>query len=670
MDFELEKFTKIYNRNLSQFKDRPRLKALQESYVREYEELESVFAAMHVLRDVDQAYGDALRKLGSLVGEAYKSQTEAVYRIAIKARILANTLHARVEDIYKLYEDCQLHERKTKFTLRSVVAQNYEDAYIAWYYLQRIKGAGIKADYQYAGYEGSEHWQFDVNSQGSEFDYQTLALPETADFCCALNIGGDIWFVPKSGNYWVGIDTSTDTIYSYASSFSGSMAHACYDAVNQCIWAVPDESDYVVKFSLITHQETTYAHSIATEQNMFSYCVIDSTGTYLVGIPYNTAKIMRVTLASGSVSTIDHPGTITCAKCKSGIAQGDYVYTVPYNASQIVRFKPSDMSYTGWSHGESGSALYCNVVYNRGYLFYTPYNADNFMHVQVSTMSISKNSWYGKQIDDFMCGSFLVGDRLIHVPGKHSHWLEQETSSPFAIVDKYKHPLDEEIVCAQYATQNIDKTITGFASNIDQYMIRFDPMDNSIRKTLVPFQHTGSSFYNTGIADSAENGNLYWAPNGRDYITKMNWSGAYGARLTELVKLKENQWADGDCEASNTSSWSCPGTLWKDTTIKKSGSRSLKIQSSGTLGYLNNENDLEVGEKYHVSFWIYTENTNFDYLRLRDGGTVIYSTSIPLGVWRKINYTYVAFDAILYIWPILSATTIYYIDECRITKIS
>lgn len=161
LTFETNKLEKMIDRGLDFLTNRPKYQALIASRAVQYQEIENVLAQLIVLKDVDTAVGEQLKQLGLLVGEIYKGQPEDSYRIMIKGRIFSNSLSSRANEILYLFEDHHLVERASGFSLRSIQAQTEEQAHAANIVLQRIKGGGIEADYQYNGYVGTTHFKFE-----------------------------------------------------------------------------------------------------------------------------------------------------------------------------------------------------------------------------------------------------------------------------------------------------------------------------------------------------------------------------------------------------------------------------------------------------------------------------------------------------------------------------
>lgn len=84
---------------LEQYRDRPRLRALLESYVDRCQELEDAAWDTLILRLIDNAENAQLDTIGRIVGEERKGRTDEIYRLWIKARIAINKSHGHPADI-------------------------------------------------------------------------------------------------------------------------------------------------------------------------------------------------------------------------------------------------------------------------------------------------------------------------------------------------------------------------------------------------------------------------------------------------------------------------------------------------------------------------------------------------------------------------------------------
>lgn len=90
-------------RLLWQFRDKPNIKAVVESYAIQIQELEVVFIALLVERYLSTAVGAQLDGIGGIVGETRQNRNDTDYRVGIQGRILRNKANSRIEDLLTLF---------------------------------------------------------------------------------------------------------------------------------------------------------------------------------------------------------------------------------------------------------------------------------------------------------------------------------------------------------------------------------------------------------------------------------------------------------------------------------------------------------------------------------------------------------------------------------------
>ncbi len=88
---------------LSQFQ-KPRWEAMACAFADQLQELENVFRDLFIYRTIENATGEQLIRLGSIVGEKPGNRTEAAFRKMIQIRILRNRAKGRASDIYKILD--------------------------------------------------------------------------------------------------------------------------------------------------------------------------------------------------------------------------------------------------------------------------------------------------------------------------------------------------------------------------------------------------------------------------------------------------------------------------------------------------------------------------------------------------------------------------------------
>jgi len=87
---------------IEQYKRKPRMENFLSAFTEQLQELEAVFYALFTQRDLANAVGIQLDRLGTIVKEERQDRTDDAYRRMIGVRILINKSSGRVEDIYKI----------------------------------------------------------------------------------------------------------------------------------------------------------------------------------------------------------------------------------------------------------------------------------------------------------------------------------------------------------------------------------------------------------------------------------------------------------------------------------------------------------------------------------------------------------------------------------------
>lgn len=85
-----------------QFKGKPMLEALLESYIEELQELETVTYSLYAERLLDTAVGAQLDQLGAVVGQE-RIGDDDYYRQLIRARIAINRSNGQVEELLNIF---------------------------------------------------------------------------------------------------------------------------------------------------------------------------------------------------------------------------------------------------------------------------------------------------------------------------------------------------------------------------------------------------------------------------------------------------------------------------------------------------------------------------------------------------------------------------------------
>jgi hypothetical protein len=91
------------DRLITQYKNRPRLRALLQSYLDELEELKAAREQVRAAFRLGDAFGAQLDVLGKIVGAARQGFDDAAYELLIRAYIRAQKSEGKPEDLYAVF---------------------------------------------------------------------------------------------------------------------------------------------------------------------------------------------------------------------------------------------------------------------------------------------------------------------------------------------------------------------------------------------------------------------------------------------------------------------------------------------------------------------------------------------------------------------------------------
>lgn len=91
------------DRLITQYKNKPRLRALLQSYLDELEELKAAREQVRLAFRLGDAFGAQLDILGKIVGAARQGFDDAAYELLIRAYIRAQKSEGKPEDIYAVF---------------------------------------------------------------------------------------------------------------------------------------------------------------------------------------------------------------------------------------------------------------------------------------------------------------------------------------------------------------------------------------------------------------------------------------------------------------------------------------------------------------------------------------------------------------------------------------
>ena len=89
---------------LEQFKDKPRILALLQSYITQVQAIEDAFWQLFDERWIDSGIGEQLNVIGRVVGEKRQGSLDAEYRAFLRARIRVNRSVGLMTDLVKIVD--------------------------------------------------------------------------------------------------------------------------------------------------------------------------------------------------------------------------------------------------------------------------------------------------------------------------------------------------------------------------------------------------------------------------------------------------------------------------------------------------------------------------------------------------------------------------------------
>lgn len=85
-----------------QFRGKPKIQSLIESFVEPLQELESVFFDILIQRAIDTATGVHLHRLGKILGQPYGGEDEELYRRYLRARVKVNRSSGTIPELIQI----------------------------------------------------------------------------------------------------------------------------------------------------------------------------------------------------------------------------------------------------------------------------------------------------------------------------------------------------------------------------------------------------------------------------------------------------------------------------------------------------------------------------------------------------------------------------------------
>jgi uncharacterized protein DUF2612 len=145
--------SRLRGRIYQQFKGKPKILAWVDMIARQAQDLEDAFQALFTLVNIDDSFGAQLDNLGRVLGQPRNGVADSVYRLYLRARIVAEKSGGRSEDIYRvfaaLFPGAPLYLRSggiKSFFLRIGAQLTRAQALVAAQFLTEAKEAGARAD--------------------------------------------------------------------------------------------------------------------------------------------------------------------------------------------------------------------------------------------------------------------------------------------------------------------------------------------------------------------------------------------------------------------------------------------------------------------------------------------------------------------------------------------
>src|SRR3989338_3051323 len=143
----------LINLLLTQFYDSPILNAVQNAFLGQIAELESVFEQLRNL--IDQAAGSQLDLLGKIVGQKRSNRSDANYKLWLEARILLNKSHGIEDDLRELLrvlinQEIEIREHQEVAFTVFIQKTTEQDPQQLFEIIKQAKPLGVQAHLQVA----------------------------------------------------------------------------------------------------------------------------------------------------------------------------------------------------------------------------------------------------------------------------------------------------------------------------------------------------------------------------------------------------------------------------------------------------------------------------------------------------------------------------------------
>lgn len=186
---------------------------------------------------------------------------------------------------------------------------------------------------------------------------------------------------------------------------------------------------------LTTSADTAFP--AGTDLGMFAFRSGVYDGSYVWFVPVDADQIVRFDPADGSMTGFALPSLgVTNQKFTGGVFDGTYIWLVPFDADAVVRVAVADGStatFDAWPAGfTKGSNAFAGGVFDGTYVWFLPYSADRVIRLDPSDGSMTGyNAWPTGFIkgDQAFWGGIFDGTDIWLVPYSADRVVKLETGS-------------------------------------------------------------------------------------------------------------------------------------------------------------------------------------------------------------------------------------------------
>lgn len=171
-------------RLITQYKDRPNIRGLMSALIKPIQKIEDTLVQMNTLRSLDNAIGQNLDNLGTILGLArFPGDGDTTYRNKLKAKVKLNTSEGEPERIIETFQlftgatQVILHEHYPAevFIDSDYLIPNQETVDIILGILESVAAAGVRIG-GFVSFDPSESFAFDGPLPGLGFGNESDPL--------------------------------------------------------------------------------------------------------------------------------------------------------------------------------------------------------------------------------------------------------------------------------------------------------------------------------------------------------------------------------------------------------------------------------------------------------------------------------------------------------------